>query len=377
MKYYIKKYNGEDKVYKIPQWFIDFIKSQETFSPVAYKDNTGYSVGYGSQTMLNGKPTKAGDKMTEKEATQALENYIYKNIPDILKVHPNFYNYPEQTQSAIIDIVYRGGIGALRNSKGFNTTLTNAMQDNYVSSEELKRLEKEMGYNRNGSIYGANGRKGARILMLAGMYDPNYNKLINRSAMPNPYKIYDNMENIVERTKSNPHQNFVQRLNQENRMTIPDWENSNNYATHKLGWYYDPKANKDVVFPLVQELPTSFLGIPTGTEMVDFTDPRVNKGKNQFDLGIESAIQNNDTLQVNPGMGQYYTTQYKHFYPEFKKGGSIHIKEKNKGKFTESAKRAGKSVQEHARDVINNPKATKLQKKRAQFALNAKKFKHD
>lgn len=61
----------------------------------------------------------------------------------------------------------------------------------------------------------------------------------------------------------------------------------------------------------------------------------------------------------------------------FKQGGSIHIKEKNKGKFTESAKRAGKSVQEYARDVVNNPKATKLQKKRAQFALNAKKFKHD
>lgn len=59
-----------------------------------------------------------------------------------------------------------------------------------------------------------------------------------------------------------------------------------------------------------------------------------------------------------------------------KQGGSIHIKEKNKGKFTKAAKRAGKSVQEHARDVVNNPKATKLQKKRAQFALNAKKFKH-
>lgn len=59
-----------------------------------------------------------------------------------------------------------------------------------------------------------------------------------------------------------------------------------------------------------------------------------------------------------------------------KKGGTIKIKKKNKGKFTESAKRAGKSVQEHARDVVNDPKATKLQKKRAQFALNAKKFKH-
>ena len=60
----------------------------------------------------------------------------------------------------------------------------------------------------------------------------------------------------------------------------------------------------------------------------------------------------------------------------YKQGGPIRIKEKNKGKFTESAKRAGKSVQEHARDVVNNPKATKLQKKRAQFALNTKKFKH-
>lgn len=64
-------------------------------------------------------------------------------------------------------------------------------------------------------------------------------------------------------------------------------------------------------------------------------------------------------------------------YIEYLKNGSrIHIKKQNRGKFTESAKRAGKSVQEHARDVVNDPKATKLQKRRAQFALNAKKFKH-
>lgn len=58
-----------------------------------------------------------------------------------------------------------------------------------------------------------------------------------------------------------------------------------------------------------------------------------------------------------------------------KSGGTIHIKKKNRGKFTESAKRAGKSVQEHARDVVKNPNATTLQKKRAQFAINAKKWK--
>lgn len=56
-----------------------------------------------------------------------------------------------------------------------------------------------------------------------------------------------------------------------------------------------------------------------------------------------------------------------------KRGAKIHIKEKNRGKFTASAKKAGKSVQEHARDVVNNPNATTLQKRRAQFAINAKK----
>ena len=54
----------------------------------------------------------------------------------------------------------------------------------------------------------------------------------------------------------------------------------------------------------------------------------------------------------------------------------IKIKKKNRGKFTKAAKAAGQSVQEHAHSVLNNPKATKLQKKRAQFAVNVKKWHH-
>lgn len=64
-------------------------------------------------------------------------------------------------------------------------------------------------------------------------------------------------------------------------------------------------------------------------------------------------------------------------YIDFMKSGGIHIKEKNRGKFTESAREAGKSVQEHATDVLNDPNATRLQKRRAQFAKNAKKWKHE
>lgn len=56
--------------------------------------------------------------------------------------------------------------------------------------------------------------------------------------------------------------------------------------------------------------------------------------------------------------------------------GGIHIKKKNRGKFTKSAKQHGMGVQEYARKVVNDPNATTLQKRRAQFAINAKKFKH-
>ena len=52
-------------------------------------------------------------------------------------------------------------------------------------------------------------------------------------------------------------------------------------------------------------------------------------------------------------------------YIDYMKSGGIHIKEKNRGKFTKSAHEAGKSVQEHATDVLNDPNATRLQKRRA------------
>lgn len=57
-----------------------------------------------------------------------------------------------------------------------------------------------------------------------------------------------------------------------------------------------------------------------------------------------------------------------------KSGGKIHIKKENRGKFTASAKRAGEGVQEHAHKVVNNPNASTLQKRRAQFAINAAKW---
>ena len=59
-----------------------------------------------------------------------------------------------------------------------------------------------------------------------------------------------------------------------------------------------------------------------------------------------------------------------------KVGHSIKLNPKNKGKFTKSAKAAGQTVQEHASAVLNNPNATTLQKRRANFAKVAKTWHH-
>jgi hypothetical protein len=53
---------------------------------------------------------------------------------------------------------------------------------------------------------------------------------------------------------------------------------------------------------------------------------------------------------------------------------AIKIKEANRGKFTASSKRAGQSVQGHAKSVLADPNASATEKKRANFARNAAKW---
>ena len=61
----------------------------------------------------------------------------------------------------------------------------------------------------------------------------------------------------------------------------------------------------------------------------------------------------------------------------FSDGGGIHIKKKNRGKFTASAKKAGMGVQEYAKHILaNKEKYSPTLVKRANFARNASKWKH-
>lgn len=81
-----------------------------------------------------------------------------------------------------------------------------------------------------------------------------------------------------------------------------------------------------------------------------------------------SKFNNENTLSLKESKDEYVLMM--------KKGAKIHIKKENRGKFTKSAKAAGQSVQEHAKSVLNDPNATPLQKRRANFARNAAKWHH-
>lgn len=84
----------------------------------------------------------------------------------------------------------------------------------------------------------------------------------------------------------------------------------------------------------------------------------------------------NQLMNVNPSEIETYTIDYPNLLDneieEFKSGGKIHIKKKNRGKFTEYC--GGKVTSECIARGKNSPNPAI--RKRATFAANARKWKH-
>lgn len=151
--------------------------------------------------------------------------------------------------------------------------------------------------------------------------------------------------------------NFVKRLLDPDRKSIPDWETKGQkIATHKMSWGEDDQGA--YVFPEVQEI---------DDQLIDFSRPPYAPG-----IADYMAHKNNNIIRMSPEEADWFTRNYKQYYPSFKKGGSIHIKKKNRGKFTEYC---GGKVTEECIVKGKKSKDPKI-RKRATFASNARKWKH-
>ena len=110
-----------------------------------------------------------------------------------------------------------------------------------------------------------------------------------------------------------------------------------------------------------------------------FTGKNKAKRKARF-LNQASKVANNTAIdnydfQVDEVMQDNARDAMKYAYAA--EGGPINIKKKNRGKFTESANRAGMGVQEYAKHILaNKDKYSSTLVKRANFARNAAGWKH-
>lgn len=112
------------------------------------------------------------------------------------------------------------------------------------------------------------------------------------------------LSNLV---KSSP-ANFVARLYDKDRKTIPDWKDPEvSVSTHKLGWEYGDDG-RIYVFPFVQEI---------DGELKDFSDPKYGIPERMVPAAaLESAISHNDYIVADSPVDAFWITDnYKTLFP--------------------------------------------------------------
>lgn len=209
---------------------------------------------------------------------------------------------------------------------------------------------------------------------LIGLYTRyGYNELASIINNYNSYKdggplSKEEKTKLINRINSTSKADFVERLKDPNRKTIPYGDG---VATHRLAYATDDTGTA-IVYPEVQSYENT---------LKEFV------GRD----AIERAIERRDTLNMSIREADWFTKHYKEYYPgfnrykdggyltnEFARGGGIHIKESKEGTFTAAAKSRGMGVQEFASKVLaNKDEYSSAMVKKANFARNSNKWHAD
>lgn len=104
---------------------------------------------------------------------------------------------------------------------------------------------------------------------------------------------------------------FVLRLLTPLRKTIPDWEDPNKIATHKIAYAEDDGGT--ILYPHIQE---------RDGELIDYSNP-VNQTSDGEWTALVKAKKTGDFVRMTPNEAEWFSKNYKKFYPIFAGGGSI------------------------------------------------------
>lgn len=187
----------------------------------------------------------------------------------------------------------------------------------------------------------------ARMIKLAvdsGITDlRTIREVYNKYAEGGPLSEKEKQE-LIDRINNTSDANFVERLKDKDRAYI-QLEN-NEIATHRMGYANDD--GRAVVFPDVQEV---------NGKLIDFG--RVPYARN---AAIENAIETGDTLMMSLPQAEWFTQNYKQYYP-FAEGGHLYSgeeEEKSSGFLSNLFKR------NRAKEEVSETLAEQLRRTRKQ-----------
>lgn len=163
---------------------------------------------------------------------------------------------------------------------------------------------------------------------------------------------------------------FGSKLNEENIAKVQSNINALN-AFQSNASDYDTLASNWSSAPTGMTFSNSFIGSDgvfsnKAKRMANRLRDQVSAG----DLWVSNNLANNAANIDKNQLGNLLSKSAAYGGPIFAKGGTIHINPENKGKFTETKRRTGKTTEELTHS--KNP----LTRKRAIFAQNAKKWHH-
>ena len=122
---------------------------------------------------------------------------------------------------------------------------------------------------------------------------------VSNASYPREREVLD----LVNNSKAD----FVSRLIDENRVTIPDWNNKDDIATHKLSYARD--GDRWIIYPNVQNI---------DGKLYDFSDPKYGLDKGW--QALDSALYSGDYVEVpSEADARWFTESYKRYYPGFNK----------------------------------------------------------
>ena len=164
---------------------------------------------------------------------------------------------------------------------------------------------------------------------------------------------------------------FGSKLNKENIAKVQSNINALN-AFQSNASDYDTLASNWSSAPTGMTFSNSFIGSDgIFSNKAERIANRLRDQVSAGDLWVSNNLANNAANIDKNQLGNLLSRSAAYGGPIFAEGGTIHINPENKGKFTETKRRTGKTTEELTHS--KNP----LTRKRAIFSQNAKKWKHE